>query len=222
MKTHNPNPELWNKILEKKTFEKQLGENIKKLPVLEPNTEIWEQIEQRLDDQPKKVLIWYYLGAAAVAISLLFSGIGFFLSFQGDDKTPLITEKPKFNAPDNYLAPEVLISRERIPEKIATNELPSTKVNISPPINRKKIESITAGGMPLPPVQFKTTFTINKITIQPPMVANKNTYHEVKITWEVAKPKSGGSPFGRKEKIHIEEAIYPTATIQVKFNKSKN
>ncbi|AKP49614.1 hypothetical protein [Cyclobacterium amurskyense] len=221
MKTHNPNPELWNKILERKTFDKQLEENSRKLPIREPNTEIWGQIEKRLEE-PKRPVIWYYLGAAAIAMFLLFSGIDFFLSFQGDEKSPLFTEKPKLIAPDNYLAPEVINPRERIPEKIATNKFPSSEVKISPPINRKKTEPITASGMAFPPTIIKKTFTINKTTIQPPMVANKKTYHEVKITWEAEKPNSSGSPFGRKEKIQVENVNYPTATIQVKFNKSKN
>lgn len=221
MKTHNPNSELWNKILERKTFDKQLEENSRKLPFREPNTEIWGQIEKRLEE-PKRPVIWYYIGAAAIAMLMLFSGIAYFFPAQVDEKKPLLTEKTVSTAPDGSATRKPSNPPSKTSEEITMNELPPSKVAISSPLKREKIAPIEAERMVLSPVQIKKEHTIEEAGIYRPMAVNIKTYHEVKITWEAEKPKSVSSPFGRKEKIQVENVNYPTATIQVKFNKSKN
>jgi hypothetical protein len=221
MKRHNPNPELWNKILERKTFDKQMEENSRKLPIREPNAEIWGQIEKRLEE-PKRPVIWYYIGAAAIAMLMLFSGIAYFFPAQVDEKKPLLTEKTVPTAPDGSDARKPSNPLSKTSEEITMNELPPSKVAISSPLNREKIVPIEVAPIVLSPFQIKKEHTIDKASIYRPMADNIKTYHEVKITWEAEKPKSGGSPFGRKEKIQVENVNYPTATIQVKFNKSKN
>ncbi|GAB2991291.1 hypothetical protein GCM10027284_04760 [Cyclobacterium sediminis] len=221
MKTHNPNPELWNKILERKTFDKQLEKNSRKLPIIEPNTEIWGQIEKRLEE-PKRPVIWYYIGAAAIAMLILFSGIAYFFPAKVDENKPLLTEKTVSTSPEGSATRKPSNPLSKTSEEITMNELPPSKVAISSPLNREKIVPIEAERMVLSPVQIKKEHTIEEAGIYRPMAVNIKTYHEVKITWEAEKPKSGGSPFGRKEKIQVDEANYPTATIQVKFNKSKN
>ena len=221
MKTHNPNPELWNKILERKTFDKQLEENSRKLPLREPNAEIWGQIEKRLEE-PKRPVIYFYLGAAAIAMFMLFSGIAYFFPAKEDEKTPLLTEKTASTAPKDSAARKSINPPSKTSEKITTKELPPSKVAISSPLKREKIVPIEAEPIVLSPLQIKKEHTIAKASIYRPMADDIKNYHEVKITWEAEKPKSSGSPFGRKEKIQVENVNYPTATIQVKFNKSKN
>lgn len=52
------------------------------------------------------------------------------------------------------------------------------------------------------------------------MADNIKTYHEVKITWE-AENQNQAVLLLEERKIQVENVNYPTATIQVKFNKSK-
>ena len=174
MKTHNPNPELWNKILERKTFDKQLEENSRKLPLREPNAEIWGQIEKRLEE-PKRPVIYFYLGAAAIAMFMLFSGIAYFFPAKEDEKTPLLTEKTASTAPKDSAARKSINPPSKTSEKITTKELPPSKVAISSPLKREKIVPIEAEPIVLSPFQIKKEHTIAKASIYRPMADNIKT-----------------------------------------------
>ncbi|GEO20721.1 hypothetical protein [Cyclobacterium qasimii] len=221
MKIHKPNPALWSKILENKGFEQQLHKNIKDLPVLEPNAEIWGAIEQKLD-KPKKAIIWYYLGAAAIALLLLFTGLDYFIPSQNTERPLLITENPKTHAPDKYPEQVAIDTVQKTADKRVVKTATSSQVKNTSQSKRETIKPISAEPIAMPPLNLNTAITLSKVNAQRPMVAYKKTYHEVKISWSAEEPASQLSLFGTKEKVQEVTTNYSKASIQVKLIKPKN
>ena len=220
MKTHNPNPDLWSKIIEKKRFDQQLHKNIEGLPIIEPNTEIWGKIEKELD-QSKKIVIWN-LGAAVVAMLLIFSGTAYLLPSRPIQRTSIPTEKNQVNNPKKSIEIKETDPSQKMHEEktISKLSLPRLKKTITP--QRETIKPILLE--PKLPATFKTIPALahSGLEIQRSKVALKNTYHEVKISWTAEKPASQLSLFGRNDKVHVANTNYSKASIQVKLIKPKN
>ncbi|GMQ25205.1 hypothetical protein Aoki45_18870 [Algoriphagus sp. oki45] len=67
---HKPRENSWEKIMEKKDFDFQLNENLKKLPVHVPSDLVWERIEKELESQ-RRIFPWKAFSIAASFVAFL-------------------------------------------------------------------------------------------------------------------------------------------------------
>jgi hypothetical protein len=79
MKQYKPKSDLWGKIENRRSFESQLNDLTKKLPIKEPIGDLWNQIEKELDQKPKILPIWIYISIAASIVLILSLGAIFYL-----------------------------------------------------------------------------------------------------------------------------------------------
>ncbi len=188
MKTHNPKPDLWSKIKQRKDFDLQVKEHVPHLPVKMPKADLWNAIEIELDQKSPIIPLWKYgMVAASIALILALSGIAYLQVSEKGTDPPMITEvsmpAAEIETIDKNLGvetePEVVRPEASIPEisKTVTSQkkLPQ----------RKKIAPIELPELDLEELTIENTFVSELIIPTKPEVEAPKTLHKVRISWGI-------------------------------------
>lgn len=189
---HKPRENSWEKIMEKKGFEFQLNENLKKLPVHVPSDLVWEKIEKELESQ-RRIFPWKAFSIAASFVAFLL--LAFYLSKQN----ARIEDPPKSIS---HVTSESLLSEITIDQFITLDSLailPLDSQNVE--VQKKGTRNLKRIPESLPAISSRPSISMNNKAIVKGLdlgssenhsispADREETYHSVEISWGLDRKK---------------------------------
>lgn len=189
---HEPKSNSWEKIMQKKDFDLQLGKNIYELPSYNPSDIAWERIEKKLEGK-KRIFLWRpFLIAASLSGLLLMA---FFLVRQ--ETLKIDSFKSTSQAIQERQLLEKSIIQETKPDTIENATIPILEKESLPKRKIKK-ERIRENGLAVPnrpPISDLNEPTSKELKLDMREKhtsvdeVQEETYHSVAISWELDKIK---------------------------------
>lgn len=204
LKDHSPNPDSWEKIVQRSDFESQLGNHLTRLPQYSPNEEAWERITSEMD-RKKTIPFWIKCSVAASLLGfLLVGGMGLKnLNSDVDNKTQDLVTENNIEPAEIERRESTLESSQSTSSTVTTIEFPLEASTQTKPVTRK-VEVIEIPKINLPEL---TPNHLDNLSISLPEEkisepSKLKTLHEVSISWSKHKPGfQVKTSFGRNEGI---------------------
>lgn len=218
---HEPKSSSWDKIMQQKDFDLQLGKNINQLPFHNPSDITWEKIEKQLDRE-RRVFLWKpSLIAASIAGLLLLS---IFLLTEQSAKEDTLKSISESNA--TIQSPEIKHKTPIIPDSTKTTTSDSFLVNSSSiEIKKKRRESENIPHVSIrPTLEIEGKLALQEMNLKPrgtPKVGaedEEKNYHSVAISWGLNRGKlQVRTNFGARDSLFLESSDAQKSELQARI-----